>query len=1116
MPSRTSISQDIRQRLAAVRARKLSVEITAQSLLFLALTISLGMVVLLVELLVSLDSSSRTILVIVYIGVHAAFLVWFIGRPTFRKLGILSSPSDFQLATHVGHFFPQIRDRLLNLLQLHEEASAGSRYSPELIDASFEDLATDLQNNDFLLSVDGGPVRQSRKIFLFAAMIVLLPAAFAPASVGNALYRLIHFTRDFVPEARVRFEVLPGNKEIVKGQTVPVVIRVYTTVPSVQQASLRLRWRPEGQTKYDEELLAADSSDAFTGALSSLRASTEYYAEYLHEESDHFVLTVVDRPVIRSLQVRLDYPSYSRLAPQIQDDFVGDVTALAGTRITLNGIVSKQLQSGRIVFKADSSFPLVVRNQQFSLRFHLARETPYKIELTDPEDLTNADPVTYQLKIVPDEFPQIAILQPDRITDIAGVTSLPVLIQIKDDFGFSALRIRYRLTQSRYEALTDQYRFLDISLPVTTHVSHDVAYPWDLAPLHLAPEDVVEYFAEVFDNDAVGGPKSTRTGLFLLRLPSLQEVFADLDKGHEETIEDMKKSVEEARELKEKIESLSEDLKKNKDPDWQQQKNMDETAKRYQELQEKMDEIQKKLDSMVNDMNQQNVLSPETMQKYLELQQMLEQIDSGQLQEALKQLQQAMQSLNREKLQQALQQVTFSEERFRESIERTLNLLKRIQIEQKLDELKKRAEELSTAQEELAKETGEEKANSQDLAQKQEDLKKKFEEMQKASNDLQHRMEEFFTEMPEQELEDANAELDQKQVQQKMAQSAEQIKSGKMKQSQKLQEQIQNDLQSFSQNVDRLQQEMLQQQQQYIINALRRATNDLLELSKKQEALKEESKNAPPNSPQLRQNAQEQLGALNDLANVIEGLNQVAQRSFVTTPEMGKAIGEAVARMQAAMRSLDVRSGLMASQEQEKAMAALNQAAMEVQNALQSMMQQSGNQSGGGLLGQLQSMAGRQMSINMRTQGAEDAARLAVEQEALRKSLEQLNKEAQASVDKERILGDLERIAAEMKEVVRNLEQNDVNRETIRKQERILSRLLDAARSTRERDFEKKRKAQTGTQVARRSPGELDPATLEGRNRLRDDLLKALEQGYSKDYQELIRKYFEQLQKVDN
>jgi argininosuccinate lyase len=30
-----------------------------------------------------------------------------------------------------------------------------------------------------------------------------------------------------------------------------------------------------------------------------------------------------------------------------------------------------------------------------------------------------------------------------------------------------------------------------------------------------------------------------------------------------------------------------------------------------------------------------------------------------------------------------------------------------------------------------------------------------------------------------------------------------------------------------------------------------------------------------------------------------------------------------------------------------------------------------------------------------------------------------------------------------------------------------------------------------------------------------DDLLKALQQGYSKDYQELIRKYFDALQKTE-
>jgi hypothetical protein len=67
----------------------------------------------------------------------------------------------------------------------------------------------------------------------------------------------------------------------------------------------------------------------------------------------------------------------------------------------------------------------------------------------------------------------------------------------------------------------------------------------------------------------------------------------------------------------------------------------------------------------------------------------------------------------------------------------------------------------------------------------------------------------------------------------------------------------------------------------------------------------------------------------------------------------------------------------------------------------------------------------------------------------------------------------------------------------------------------RERDYEKKRKAETGTQFVRRSPKDIDFETLEDNSRLHEELLKALEQGYSKDYQELIRKYFEELEKTE-
>ena len=62
--------------------------------------------------------------------------------------------------------------------------------------------------------------------------------------------------------------------------------------------------------------------------------------------------------------------------------------------------------------------------------------------------------------------------------------------------------------------------------------------------------------------------------------------------------------------------------------------------------------------------------------------------------------------------------------------------------------------------------------------------------------------------------------------------------------------------------------------------------------------------------------------------------------------------------------------------------------------------------------------------------------------------------------------------------------------------------------------IEKRRKATTGTPVARTSPPAIDQDLQEGHDRLRQDLLRALEQGYTKEYEELIRKYFEQLQQL--
>ena len=1111
-----------------VQNKQNRVDLLSNAIVFLAGVIATVTVLVVAEMLFEFSRIGRTAVSVLFVFSFLVVSSWMMGRPFLRLVGMLSSATEDLTARRIGAFFPSIRDRLLNALQLAKNAASDSLiYSDELIDESLKDFAAEIQPLDFAQSVDMSHLPLNRRWLMISAGITILVVCLFPTSFSGAAYRLIHFTREFAPPPKYSFEVSPGNKEIVKGENVAVRVKVISLLPqfALRPTDITIYRQQEGQENYDGVKVKPDSGGIYNTIFQTLRASTEYFARIADAESEHYKLIMLDRPLIRSFHVRLEYPAYTKIPPRAMDEFIGDVTALAGTHVTISGAASKLLKQAFIQFGNNIELPLIIHGEKFSASFLLLSDNSYHISVVDEEGLSNSEPVQYQIKVVPDEYPTIAIIEPGRNIDIAGDQSLNLLLQAKDDFGFSSLRLGYRLIKSRYEQAQTEYTFVPISFSTDAVGQIELPFIWNLAKLNLVPEDVVEYFAEVFDNDNVKGPKSGRSNLYLLRLPSLDEVFTDVDKEHEHSIDDLKQSLEEAKKLKDDIESINRDLKKNKDPDWQTQKKMEEMAKQYQQVQKKLEDVHSRIEQMTQQMQQQNVLSKETMEKYLELQQLFQQLDATELQKALQQLQHQIPNISKDQLQQAMQNMTFSEEQFRQSIERTLNLLKRIQIEQKVDEVKKRAEELEKTEKELQEESSKSSDNPQkqkELSKKQSDLANKEQAMERETADLQRRMEEFFTEMPADKLQKLLEQVQKQQIDQKMQQASRQMQTGNMQSAQQMQSQISQQLQQFRKQMEAMQQQMLQQQSQYVVTELRKASSDMLELSKDEEALKQQSQNAPQNSPQLRQNAEDQLQASQDLNNVIKGLSELSLKSFVVTPEIGKAIGQALAHMNNALRSLEVRNGAQASQEQGLAMAALNRAAMQVQNALQSMMQGGGG-GAGSLMQQLQRMAGQQMAINMQTQQmggisqqqAEEAARLAQEQGAVRKSLEELNRESQQSVEHEKLLGDLQKIADEMSEVVKNLEQNNVNPETIKKQERILSRLLDASKSVHEHDYEKKRKSETGTQIVRQSPKEIDQNFLEGKSQLKEELLKALEQGYSKDYQELIRKYFEELEKTE-
>ena len=1120
--STPTIYAEITARLAAVRRKQHVAAVIRGSLISAFVVLCTVLVALVIEQLLYLDVLLRTALFYAIILIGVGLLAWRVGPPLLRRIHILREETDLETARQVGLHFPSINDHLVNILDLFPEREQTTFYSAELIDASFEDARKEIEPLDFRTIVDyTGSRRMSKLIALALGVAVLLFGVFPSAFLGSAS-RLLKYNQSFAAPVALRFVVDPGDEEVVKGATVRVRVRI----EGESRQQIVLAQKPEGQLTYEETTLNLTPEGVFQYEFHALKATTYYYVMSGAIRSREFSLTVTDRPIIRMLRVQLVFPSYAKLASRLLDDNIGDVAALRGTKVGFSIETNKPLAAANLVFSDSTGMALVVAGSKATGQVVLMKDRTYHVLLKDSAGIANSEPIEYTMKVIPDAYPSVAIMMPGTNLDLAENVGLNMLFKITDDYGFTSLRLAHKLTQSRYEKPATGYSFTPIPIPEGTRTEALVPYLWSLEGLHLVPEDAVSYYVEVFDNDNVSGPKSATSEIFTLRLPSLDEVFSDVDKSHEVSVDALQQALKESQQAKKGLDELQQEMKKNPEKmNWEDQKKAEELVKKYDELQKRMDDVNKTVEQMVNEMQKNQVLSKETLEKYQELQHMMEQMNSPEFAEAMKKLQQAMAQVNPEALKQALQQFNFSEENFRKSIERTLNLLKRIQIEQKVDETLRRTEELQKKQEDIQKQTEqtrpEDRNKLNELADQQRDLKEQLEKLQKELADLQKKMEEFPTEMPLSEMEKARDSLEQSQLDEQMEKIAQELQQQQTQPAMQNQKQAMQKMGQLMQQLKQMKQSMQQNQQRQIVNEMRRALQDLLELSKRQEALKNESHTLDPNSQRFRENAQQQMDILRDLGAVTSRLSQLSQKTFGVTPEMGKSIGDAMREMNNALQSLEQRNGSVAGQQQGSAMSSLNAAAQQVQGAMNAMMQGEGQGMGmAGFMQRLQQMSGMQKGINQGTQNlggmspqqAAEMARLAGQQGMVRKSLEQLAKEAANAGQLSKMLGDLNRIAQDMREVQTDLAQGNVNPETLRKQERILSRLLDSQRSARERDYEKKRRAESGTEITRRSPGAIDLTTQEGRTRLRQDLLKAMEEGYAKDYEELIKKYFEALE----
>jgi hypothetical protein len=1039
--------------------------------------------------------------------------------PIVKDIIYYKHPDYISTAKKVGFVFPEIKDELANAIQIIKENN--SNYSSQLINASFESIYNKSQKYDFNLVVN---FSEAKKLFRTAGIVFIISFAaivFTPF-LNSAAHRILNYSQSFAPPQKFYFEIKPGNAEISKGDNVTIKIKTVGQKPG----EIILSTKYSEQSEFTEKKLSPNKSGNYNFETVAVKSSFEYFARAEGIESEHFKINVINRPVITNYELQIIPPAYSQLPSVIQKDN-GIITALPGSRVKLNFSASRDLSKAKLFFSDSASKQMNIDGNSASVEFNIQKETNYEMLITDEQGFSNINPINYSIKLLADENPSIELLSPD-ISDnkpikLGGDSKLSIVSKIKDDYGFSKFNLNYRLSASKYRQTSDE--FSQIPVPINKNLKEDeVYYVWDLSPLILAEGEAITCYLEVYDNDIVSGPKYAKTPVFTIQIPSMDEIFAEAENTQHDASKDLAETFKEAEQLQKEMQKISNDLKQNnREISWQEKERIEKAADKFKEISEKVEDVSKKLSDLQKDLMQNNLLSKETMEKYSELQKLLDEMSSDEMKEAMKRMQESLKNLMRDKAQMSMDEMKANEEYFKKSLERTVNLLKRIQVEQKIDELIKRADDLTEKLDELKNKT--DKSNLSDpqkkneLSKHQQDVSKNVNDLNEEMNKLEDKMSDM-KEMPKDQLEKAMQEFEKQDNDKLSDEALKDLQQMQKMQAMQNQQQLSQNMQNMKRQFQNMQSAMQQMNQMKTFMDMMKIMDDMLTLSKSQENLKNKVEDMNPSSQEMKDAAREQNELQNNLSKILQNMSKLSQKSFSITPEMGNSLGKSYSEMQKSISSMQNQSGASAAQYQKNAMKYLNEAANMLKSGMDQMM--NGGQGGGmmSMMQQLQQLSQQQMQLNQMTQMmnqgkmtqemAAQMQRLAQQQEMIRKSLEEMNNEAGES---KKLAANLEKIMQEMKEVATNLRTQKVDDALIKQQEKILSRMLDAQRSMNERDYEKDRKSNTGQNTARTSPPDLILSTDEGKKRLKDELMKAIREGYKKDYEDLIRKYFEALEK---
>lgn len=1024
--------------------------------------------------------------------------------------------SHEQAAQIIGKHFNSVQDKLLNVLQLKKQADENGEPN-QLLLAGIDQKINDLSPVPFVSAINISENRKYLKYALLPVCALIIIIFTAPSLIKDSTKRLIEHGTYFEKPAPFVFRLM--NKEL----------------KAVQQQDFQVDVMIEGN-EIPAEIFIESDGNQFKLEKENLTTFHYLFRNLQHTEkfrffadgfySDEYILEALPNPVLTNFHIALEYPAYiHKQNESIQN--TGDLMIPEGTKVNWS-FTTQNTEVIRIVFRDTvlQLSPTGENNFSFSKRFY--KNDSYTVT-TGNHFLNSRDSMRYAISVVPDVYPTITIEQQSdslstKRTFFKGI--------VKDDYGFTNLSFNYRFLKSNDSTQNNKDKHVAENIPVSKSLTTDqFFYSWDANSINIFAGDEVEYYFEIKDNDGIHGPKSARSQTQVFKAPTLKEIAENQEKSNDDIKNDLKESITQAKQMQKELNDLSKKILDKKDMSWEDKKKAEDLINKQKELEEKLEALRKKNEQKNRQAEEYQKINEDIAQKQQQLQSIMDKLQSPELKKLMEQLQQLMENVDKNQLQEQLGQMKLDNKDLQKELERTIELFKQMEFDQKLQENIDKLNELSKKQDELANKIDEKNNNSEEDKKKQDELNKDFDDFRKDMDDLAKKNE---------ELEDKknmdNTDQEEQSIQEEMKNSSEQLNQKKNSKASKSQKNASKKMDELAKKMEQMQEQMEAQENEEDMDALRALLENLLRLSFDQEQVMQNLKSIDVNNPQYLKLSQQQHKLKDDAKMIEDSLFALSKRVPQIESKVNQEISSINLNMEESLDNLEGRIVPQARGRQQMVMTSINNLTLLLSDALKQMQQQAASSASCNKPGKKKSSSvaelrkmqeelnknmkkakegmkpGENMKGKQDKQGnsmSEQLAKMAAQQEFIRNELNKLNQEENR--DGKNSLGNLEDIARQMEQTEKDIVNRMISEETLKRQQDITTRLLESEKAERERDQDEQRKSEIAKNAINRNPEGFEEYK---RLKLKEmELLRTVPPSLNSYYKQKVNDYFQSIDK---